>query len=421
MIPQHHRSPLLTELNELARDLARRPGQKFVADQIEQAVVLTDSLALAAGSRVLVVNPSLGNPWLVLACQLHGCQVTLLGGNKSLMTQIGAEYHDLLQAEGPSPLTDSLRTAATLGSVTLRSGQLSLFFPEEDSFDVICLLSISKADWGFGPETLLHHSLRGLREDGFLLTGFLGTTYTDPELIMEVAAEGDFDLDHVSGGRFRYDAYTPEALLFTLVDKTGRCVRFQTFTRIAAGLTATGRINLGHKIESAVDTARRLDIRKGSDILVVGPSPDYWSERVLAGVAGQIDLVLTGHEDLDEARSEFSFFPGIAAVEGGLQLQTALRNPNNRFYSLDPTTSPWADRWFDCIYMTQPDNGLTLFHSVLPRLNPGGSIVLGYYAAGQCDLDVTIAAAAERGLEIVADQEIPYGSLHGARFRRPVR
>jgi len=419
MTAEHPHFSLQAKLTELSREITSSAGQLYVTDQIEQALALANSLALAAGSRLLVVNPPLGNPWLVFVCQLLGCQVTLLGSNKALLTLIGSRYHDLIQAAEKSSLTDSLRAAASAESLTWRSGQMSLFFPEEDSFDAICLLSISQADWGFGPETLLHHSLRGLREDGILLTGFLGTTYTDPELVKEVAAKGDFDLDQVAGECCRYAPYTPEALLFTLVDKTGRCVRFETFSRIAEGLATAGRINLGHKIESAIDTARRLHIRKGSDILVVGPSPDFWAERVLAGVAGQIDLVLTADEDLDEARSEFSFFPGIAAVEGGLQLQTALRNPNIRFYTLESTTAPWADRWFDCIYLASTDNELTHFRSVFPRLRPGGSLVIGQYTAGQCDPEVTLAAAAELGVEIDVEEVIPYGSLQGALFLRP--
>jgi SAM-dependent methyltransferase len=409
----------LDGLVKAAKELETQVGKKFLADQILRAVDLARLLELHEGMKILAVNPSLGKPWHVLAMRACGCKVTLLGENKKLLAKITEEHSELRNRYDFIPgLVEILAHTASPGEIEYRSGQINLFFPAEDSFDVVCLFTISKSVCGFGPQALLHHSLRGLRDGGKLLAGFLDTKFSDPVMVKNASAEGGFDLDPGGVPRIKYDEYAPDGLLFSLREKSGRSVSSEVIARISAGLRAQARGNQSRKVLNALKLALDLGVRKGFSILVIGPTPDFWPERVMAGIAGQVDIVLTSDEDPDEAMSEFSFFPGIAAVDGGLQLQTALRNPNNRVYNLDYLKPLTVLKSFDMVCLSILNDNPTHFRACIEGLKTGGLLLLDFHHTRQSDIDRIEAAAAKAGVKLEFKRFLDYGPFPRALFVR---
>lgn len=413
------------------------PANGFTARQVRIAAGLRDALDLKAGARVLVVNPPLANPRDLRVMQDRGCVVTALAASAGLMKQVRGEHEALP------------RGAAGAGTVRFRVGEVSLFFPEEDSFDVVCLMSVSKGEWGLGPEALLQNSLRGLHEGGALLWGVLGVALDDPAWVVATAGEAGYRLAAHPAGRVPYAPYAPDGALFTLEEKTARRVAFEVFTRASADLggglagerdrdledgefddgTFDGEMfddgdldeedldgegldgeglegdALGDedsedpaaRIEEAVALARRLDVHERCRILAVGRTPDLWTERVLAGVAGRIDILVDEGVDLAEARAEFCFYPGLAALQGGLELQGALRNPRNRLYGLSYLRPICSLKTFDLICLNFPDPDLEIFRAGLAALAAGGRILVRTPEPGGANVAALEEAAAAEG------------------------
>lgn len=419
MTSDSDRTTHLAELERIATDLEANPGQVFLAHQIRRAVHLARALPLENDTSVLVVNPSLGDPWPIQAMRACGCAVTVLCENARLLGSIEAEHAGLMAFQDSIPgLGDFLSSTAASEAIEFRSGHVSLFFPEEDSYNVICLLAISKGEWGFGPDAILHNSLRGLREGGTLLAGFLDSGFSDPATVEGAAAAGGFFLTCHATARVPYDAYAPDGLLFTLTEKTGRSVDIEIFESASEDLDTLDGGDLNRILQEALRLAQELEITKGCRIFVIGRTPDLWIERVLAGVAGRIDIVLTEEADLDEAKSEFSFFPGIVAVDGGLELQTALRNPNNRIYNLGFLRSLAALKSFDLICFLAGGDAPATFETCLRPLVPGGRLIVAVDPDEPGEVEELVAAAGRAGCRIEFKRMLDVGSLRGALFAR---
>ncbi len=410
----------LDRLEQIAQDLEAGLSKTFLARQMKRAIDLARALDLQESQQVLAANPRLGNPWHVLALQVCRCEVTVFCENRRFLARIEEEHAALGTIYDFVPgLADFLASLPEDRPLEFRSGQINLFFPEEDAFDAVCLFSVARGIRGFAHEVVLHNSLRGLREGGVLLAGFLEPEFSDPDRVQKAAAAGDYFLDRLPVERVAYDAYAPDGLLFRLREKSGRSLGFDIIARMSEDLASQGRGNLGRRIEQILQLAREIGVGKGSEILVVGGTPDMWAERVFAGLAGQIDIVLAEDLDLDEAKSEFSFFPGVAAVEGGLQLQTALRNPNNRIYAPDFLKSVAALKSFDLVCLTRLDDDLDAFLACLRALKPQGKLLLGFQHPGQCDLGRLEETAAGIGSPLEFERELQFGSLGGALLSRP--
>jgi SAM-dependent methyltransferase len=423
---------------------APAPANGFAAQQIRLAVGLRDALDPKPGSRVLVVNPPLANPRHLQVLRDGGCAVTALGSGAGLMKQVRGEHEALSSGDA--------------GRVRFRVGEVNLFFPEEDSFDVVCLMSVAKGEWGLGPEALLHNSLRGLREGGTLLWGVLGVALDDPDWVVAAAGEAGFRLTAHPAGRVPYAPYAPDGSLFVLEEKTARRVGLEVFTRASADLGGgpTSDRDLEEEalddedlddedldeedlddesledaailddepvdpavlIEEAVALARRLGVHERSRILAVGRTPDLWTERVLAGVAGRIDILVDEGVDLAEARAEFCFYPGLAALRGGLQLQGALRNPRNRLYGLSYLRPICSLKTFDLICLAAPDRGLEIFRTCVAALAAGGRILVRAPEPGDETVAALEEAAAAEGRPLRFERSERYGPVTAALFSR---
>jgi SAM-dependent methyltransferase len=418
--PAGFRAPAgLGVLQAIAGALNDRVGQKYLADQIEMAVNLARAMTWCPGTQVLAVNPSLGKPWAIAVMRICGCAVTVLDENPKLLAKVEEELAILPGRHEDIPeLARILAATRSQGEVEFRHGQVSLFFPEEDRFDAVCLFRVGRGLGGFGPEPLLLSSLRGLREGGLILTGFMDPVFSKPAIVRKTAAGGDFDLEGHQTSNIRYDEYAPAGLLFKLREKHGRSVGRDVFELVAAGLRAHSRGSLSGKIEEALQLARDLGTAKGTRTLVLNPTPDLWSERIMAGLAGQIHLVFDADTDLDEARSEFSFFPGIAAVNGGLKLQQALRNPNNQIYHTGFLRALSELKAYDVICLGKQDDLAESLRICLGGLKPKGRLLVGCDYPRQRDPGAIAAVGQECGVALAYQTDLKYGPLHAELFVR---
>jgi SAM-dependent methyltransferase len=416
---------VLDDLAQIAYELDTKQNKSYLAHQIQRAIDLARALDLQAGQEVLVVNPPLGNPWPLETLRTCGCTVTALCDNKKLLNKIAAEQAGLsTHYEATSDLGKHLAVTAARGELEFRKGPINLFFPEEDRFDLICLLAVSWGEWGFGPDALLHNCLRGLREKGKLMSGFLDTELTDPAVVASTAAAGGFRLDQQNAGTVQYEAYTPAGLLFTLREKAGRSVGFELITRASEDLDTEAPDNPADTIQEAIKLAQDLEIQRGCRILVIGRTTDFWLERVMAAVAGKIDIVLTDDEDLDEVKSEFSFYPGIAAVEGGLEMQAALRNPKNKIYNFEFLKPLVSLKAFDLVCLFELVDKLldelasdrSTLRACLEALQPGARLLVGADPSTLRDCGDLPTAAAAAGIQLNPAGEVETGPLQGVLF-----
>jgi SAM-dependent methyltransferase len=423
MSSSSHVAAKLPGLQQAHAYLQAQPGRRFLASQISRAVALAAALNLDRGMQVLVVNPPLGNPWHMLAMRACGAELTLLCENAKLLARIRAEHADLENQYAFIPgFADLLASTRRAAGLKYRVGQVSLFFPEEDSFDCICLLAISQGMWGFGADSMIQNSLRGLRDGGVLFAGFLDVRLSNAETLQKLAAEGGFDLDFLDVQRIAYDEYAPDGLLFALSDKSSRSIALDVIEQIAEGFSAQGSHDQSNQVRKALDLVRNLGIGKGARILVIGPTADLWAERVMAGVAGSIDIVLACEgdpevsKDPDVIKARFAMFPGIAALQGGLQLQTALRNPNNRIHELEelPRLGDWGP--FDLICLASFDGNLDALLPCLDGIKPGGRFLIRSPSTEPLDLEPIVAAARKSGSHLEPRKTVEYGPHRGALF-----